>query len=301
MNKKLKGSIFVFLGACSFGVLSTIVKTAYSHGYTLGEVTAAQTLLGMITLWIFFFIGKIRTGKNEKKEHTPYWQMLLAGACTGLVGIFYYKCVSLIPASVAIILLMQNVWMSIIIEKFLFKKNPGRKQIISVILVLAGTVLAAGIFKNGIEMDFRGLLYGLLAAFSYSIFMIANGRLGNDLSVSHKSALMVTGACLITMILFPPVTLAEKLISGGLLSWGYALALFGMIIPPFLFAKGVPMTGVALSAILGSAELPVAVLASSVFLKEDVSIVQLTGVVIILFAVIYPNSDFSRKAKLKSF
>ena len=39
MNQKLRGGIFVFLGACSFGVLSTIVKTAYGEGFNVGQIT----------------------------------------------------------------------------------------------------------------------------------------------------------------------------------------------------------------------------------------------------------------------
>ena len=53
MNKKLKGGILVFLGACSFGVLSTIVKTAYGEGFVVGEITGSQTFFGFLFLWNF--------------------------------------------------------------------------------------------------------------------------------------------------------------------------------------------------------------------------------------------------------
>ena len=57
MNRnKFTGGIFVFLGACSFGVLSTIVKNAYKEGYTLGQITGSQAFLGMVMLWILYFL-----------------------------------------------------------------------------------------------------------------------------------------------------------------------------------------------------------------------------------------------------
>ena len=52
MKQRFCGGALVFLGACSFGVLSSIVKTAYKAGYTLGQVTGVQNLFGMLMLWI---------------------------------------------------------------------------------------------------------------------------------------------------------------------------------------------------------------------------------------------------------
>lgn len=304
MSSKLKGSIFVFFGACSFGILSTIVKTAYSHGYVLRDVVDSQVFIGMVTLWTLYTISLIRknrTNENVNKaevtiqENLPFWKnpvvwkLLASGVFTGLVGIFYYQCVKLIPASIAIILLMQNVWMSILIEFLVFKKKPSRVQVIAMCLVLGGTVLAAGLLESRVQMDPKGIVFGLLAAFSYSIFILSSGRIGNDLPVAKKSALMITGSCIATFILFPPVTMFGMWFTGGLFPWGLALALFGTIIPPFLFSKGVPMTGVSLGSILGSAELPVAVLASAVVLHEVVSIWQVLGVAIILSAIVLTN------------
>lgn len=296
MNSKLKGSAFVFLGACSFGILSTIVKTAYSHGFELGDVTGSQTFFGMSILWLFYLIGRLKKKKQcddsetiVSKKKSPAWKILVAGIFTGLVGIFYYKCVSLIPASVAIILLMQNVWISILIERLVFKKSPSKIQVLAMVIVLAGTVLAAGLFEGHIQIEPMGFVYGLLAALSYSIFIITSGRVGNDYAVVHKSALMITGACAITFILFPPITLFSKIFCGGLFPWGFALAVFGTVIPPFLFSKGVPMTGVSLGSILGAAELPVAVIASSIVLSEYVSPLQIVGVLAILSAIIISN------------
>jgi len=56
MKDKFLGSLLVLLGACSFGVLSSIVKTAYQDGYKLGEVTGIQCFLGMLMLWSIHFI-----------------------------------------------------------------------------------------------------------------------------------------------------------------------------------------------------------------------------------------------------
>ncbi len=51
IEMKFKGLILVSLGACSYGILSTLVVLAYRAGYSLNDVIGSQTVLGAILLW----------------------------------------------------------------------------------------------------------------------------------------------------------------------------------------------------------------------------------------------------------
>lgn len=294
MNQKLKGGVFVFLGACSFGILSTIVKTAYGEGCNVGQVTGTQSMFGMMMLWIVYlsqkYFAKIAPVQNDEdgkpyKNPTSIWKVILAGSFTGLVGVFYYQAVSLIPASIAIILLMQYLWISIVIEWVVFKKKPHKMQIIAAIIVFVGTLFAGGIFNESLQLNSKGIVFGFLAAISYSIFLMTSGRIGNEYPVFKKSALMITGSMILTWIIFPPLFFIDGTLIGGLYKWGLALALLGTVVPPLFFSIGVPKVGVSLGAILSAAELPVAVLASYFILQEDVQALQWLGVVLILMAI----------------
>ncbi len=328
MNRnKFTGGIFVFLGACSFGVLSTIVKNAYEEGYTLGQITGSQAFLGMVMLWALYSLQKflfgagnrtplgaagnassgriVRSGEqflrslagdNSSPGRTAWWKVAFAGIFTGLVGIFYYQCVKLLPASIAIILLMQYLWISILIEAVLFRKKSHRMQLIAASIVLVGTVFAAGIFNEAVTLNIKGIGFGLLAAFCYALFLIASGRVGNDLPVLKKGALMITGSCIVTWMIFPPLFLFDGLFFDGLYKWGLMLALLGTVIPPLFFSFGMPRTGVSLGAILSAAELPVAVVSSSFILQENVQALQWVGVFLILFAIVLTNIKFRRTA-----
>lgn len=287
----LKGIILVFLGACSYGVLSTFVKFAYQDGYTLGDVTGTQAFFGAIGLWTLFYLRKAMSRKpNNYKEKTPSYKLLLAGICSGLVSIFYYQSVKLVPNSIAIILLMQFIWIGILMEYFIFKKKITNVQVLSILLVLGGTALASGIFASALKtINVYGIVYGLLAAVCYAGFIMLNGRLGNDYRPIKKAALMVTGSCIFIFIIFPPVFLINGALTGSLLKWGLLIALFGTVIPPLCYAIGVPKTGLALSSILSAAELPVAVLLSALFLHEHVSASRWFGVAVILTAIAISN------------
>lgn len=286
-----KNVLLVFLGACSFGILSTFVKIAYSEGYTVGEVTGAQVFFGMSVLWIIYGTGKaLGFFSIDKGEKDPIWKLLLSGLSTGSVSILYYICVESIPASIAIILLMQFIWMSVLIEFVVFRAKPSRLQILSVILVLGGTALAAGIFnQQAFDLSFKGIIFGLLAAFAYAIFLIVNGRVGNTYPAVQKSALMLTGSCILVFIVFPPTFLFSGVLAQGLWFWGVLLSTFGTVLPPLFYAIGIPKVGIPLSSILSAVELPVAVGMSYFLLSEPVSGLQWLGVIIILLAIIWPN------------
>ncbi|WP_294612116.1 DMT family transporter [uncultured Gilliamella sp.] len=299
MKEQFLGGFLVFLGACSFGVLSSIVKTAYRAGYTLGQVTGVQCFFGMLMLWglhlIFSSINKKKTNANKHKQITKKWKVIIVGIFPGLVGICYYQCVQLVPASIAIILLMQYLWISVIIDFVVFKNKPSKLQLLAVFVIIVGSCLAAGIFNNEIRLNLKGCAFGFLAALMYTLFISTSSKIGNELPKLEKSALMISGACIITFLIFPPLFFFKLNISDQIYQLGFLLALLGTVIPPFLFSVGIPKIGISLSAILSAAELPVAVMSSYFYLKESVYSTQWFGVIIILFAIALPNLKHLKK------
>ncbi|KFA59393.1 multidrug transporter [Gilliamella sp. Choc4-2] len=300
MKEKFLGSFLVFLGACSFGVLSSIVKTAYKAGYSLGEVTGIQCFLGMIILWsIHLFVKKISKTKidqSTKKPLTKKWKVCSVGIFPGLVGICYYQCVQLVPASIAIVLLMQYLWLSVIIDFVVFKNKPTIIQLFTISMIIIGSCLSTGIFNQDIHLNLTGCFFGFLAALMYSLFIITSSNIGNDLPKLEKSALMITGACIITFLIFPPLFFFKLPIDDQLYQLGFLLSLLGTVLPPFLFSVGMPKIGISLSAILSTAELPIAVTCSYFYLKEPVLFNEWVGVIIIMLAITLSNLKHLKKS-----
>ena len=179
MTKKnvLKGVFLVGLGATSYGMLATFVKMAYDEGYTTAEVTVSQFILGILGILL------INTFQKAKKRDTVVkasqkniFHLMLAGTSLGLTSVFYYLTVKFIPVSIAIVLLMQTVWIGVLLEMILDKKIPSIKKIISVLIVLIGTVLATNIIKTEIQLDWRGIVLGLLSATSFTTTMFTANR-----------------------------------------------------------------------------------------------------------------------------
>ena len=312
----MKYLLSVLFGAISYGVLSTIVVLAYGEGYQLGEVVGTQLLTGCILAWILAWYTKGREQRKGLKDNVKSannlgevspkltWKhrllLMLAGTPTAITGLLYYQSLRYIPASLAIILLFQFTWMSVLIQTVSKRQRPNGVMLFTLVLLFGGTIMAAGIIEQGgTEFQMIGIVLGLLAAVSYTLFILVSGKAVTFIHPAYRSAWMITGGLILVFILFPPYFLFNGLLWGQLLLFGFLLGLFGAFIPPVLFAIGVPRIGESMAGILGAAELPVAVLLSSFVLHEHVSMLQWGGVVLVLLGVMFPELYKLRSANVR--
>ena len=293
-NNVLKGVFLVGLGATSYGMLATFVKIAYGEGFTTPEVTIAQFVYGITGMLLINMFQKAKKGndvvKASKKNIT---QLMLAGTSLGMTSIFYYLAVKYIPVSIAIVLLMQTVWMGVLFEMILEKKLPSTQKIISVIIVLFGTALATNLIQSKVELDWRGIVLGLLAATSFTTTMFTANRVATHVSSAQRSLFMLLGGAVIVTG-FAIATQTTPFNFEIFMKWGIILALFGTIIPPLLFNAGFPLTGIGLGSIVSALELPVSVLMAYFLLNEKVILLQWVGIVLIILAIVIMNVNFKK-------
>ncbi|SIS76939.1 Threonine/homoserine efflux transporter RhtA [Kaistella chaponensis] len=321
MEKKsiFKGVLFVAMGASIFGMLATFVKLSYRDGFTTSEVTTAQFVLGLLGLLILNGIQTKTAKKNLAKPTAKEVRILmLAGTSLGCTSLFYYLSVQYINVSIAIVLLMQSVWFSVVVESFISRKFPNLKKIIATSIVLAGTFLATNLINLDVTLDWHGVFWGLMAAASFTATMFTSNTLATHIPVLRKSLIMLSGGAIIVFVFlffaqigplhfdflkslylnFTDNTEHIKPFDFSIFyTYGFVLALFGTIIPPILFNLGFPKTGLGLGSIISSLELPVSVTMAFVLLGEEVIVIQWVGIILILFAIVLMNLP-SRKNKL---
>ena len=319
MEKKnmLKGVLYVALGASIFGMLATFVKLSYQDGYTTSEVTTAQFVLGLTGLLILNLIQR-KTSKQPLAQPTSreIKMLMLAGTSLGCTSLFYYLCVQYINVSIAIVLLMQSVWFSVVVESVISKKFPNAKKVVATIIVLIGTFFATNMINLDVKLDLHGIFWGLMAAASFSITMFTSNKIATHIPVLKKSLIMLSGGAVIIFIFlffaqigplhfdvlkefylnFTDNTAHIKPFNFSIFyTYGFILALFGTIIPPTLFNLGFPKTGLGLGSIISSIELPVSVTMAFILLGEQVILIQWMGIILILFAIVLMNLPSKKK------
>jgi drug/metabolite transporter (DMT)-like permease len=288
-NTILKGSAFVALGACSYGMLATFVKMAYQEGFSLAEVTLSQYSLGVAGLFILSIFQKRNAQqKTETSRAKGILTLTVAGTSLGLTSIFYYMSVQFVSVSIGIVLLMQTVWMGVILEMILHKKLPGYGKVLSVLIVLAGTILATNVLEESASLNWTGVAWGMMAAICYTATMYSSNNIALGFAPIRRSLYMVLGGLIVICFIFR-TSLNADFSYEIFLRWGLVLSVFGTILPPLLFTRGMPLTGVGLGAIIASIEIPVSLLMANMVLNESITLLQWGGVILILLAVVLAN------------
>jgi len=287
-NNLLKGVLLVGLGASSYGMLATFVKLAYQENYTAAEVTTAQFVYGIIGLLLINLFQKVKNNNTIKASKKQRFQLMFAGTSLGLTSVFYYLAVKYIPVSIAIVLLMQTVWMGVILEIILEKKLPSKQKTLAVFIVLLGTLLATNILKNNLNIDWRGIIWGMLAAASFTTTMFTANKIAIGISSAQRSLYMLFGGAIIVFC-FAIFTQNTPFQFEIFMKWGIVLALFGTIIPPILMNAGFPKTGLGIGSIVSTLELPVSVLMAYIIINESVVATQWVGILLIIFAIVFMN------------
>lgn len=252
---------------------------------------------GPLLFWSFLsavvILGIVHVARRNwlRYQHTNWKQIglvIAAGTGSGFTNTFYIQALKLIPVAAAAVMLMQAVWLSVLLGSLIQRRWPSRLQVLSIVLVLVGTVLAAGLFPITEALSPLGLFFGFLAACGYACTMQFTASLGNNLDPMTKTWLLCFGAFLLISIVWGP-QITTSPVTWPTLKWGVLIALFSMVFPLVAYSLFMPLLDLGIGPILSSLELPSSIAVAFILLGETVSGLQMVGVLIIITAVVLPN------------
>ena len=304
--------LLVFIGGISFGPLSPFVKIAYTEGYSSVSMIFAQYGGGWLCLFILvaiFTLCRILTGKkngindgasqrsqpsqpSQTSVKTRLKDCLLIFAC-GLSIALCSSCnifaLNTISVSLAVLLLFQFIWMGVIIQCTVKRSLPSKETLISVLLLVIGTVLASGVLIAGTVFELIGVLFGLGSALFFAIYVFLIGHVAVKIHPVYRSFLVMSMALLSILAIFG-LSLAENAaqIDTGLFRYAMIIGLFGCAIPMFLSAIATPKISTGAATILSSSELPATIICAVIIIHESVTAFQWVGVSLIFLGIAYP-------------
>ncbi|MBC8080534.1 MAG: DMT family transporter [Gorillibacterium sp.] len=284
MNKRWVNIMLILFGAASYGLLSPAVKLAYRDGWQGPHITTSQMTMGTVLVWLLVVVMP-RTWSNPFRG--PWIKLALNGIIgLALTNLLLNAALTEIDATLAIVLLFQFTWITVLLDAWSKKRLPSRWQWISISIILLGTILAVGISGIGLaHVSLKGIALGLASAFTYSFLLFFTGRIETTLHPLMKSAFMLTAALPIIYIFQPPDFLFQP--GGGtLILWGLLLGVLGQVLPTIFFNIGIPKVGSSLSAMLGAVELPVTMVTALLLLGERITLLQWVGMLFIIAGIL---------------
>lgn len=281
MNRTLLYSLLVFVAGSSYGFIVPIVKTASESGIYPHTFLPLQYWTALLVCLAIVLGKRIRLRFPKQLG-----ALTLLGFFTGGTSICYYTAVTLLPASAALTLLFQYIWISVLIECFHQRKLPARSTVIAIVIVLVGTVFATGLLDGGAEtLDPMGVAFGCGSAIFYALYLYCSGRVATTQPTIVRTMMLAVGGMIITSIVsFDAYTTALP----DTATWPYTLvlALLGILLPTTLINFASPRLTAGMVSIMASSELPVGILSAWIIVGDQPSALVLFGAALVFAGII---------------
>ena len=259
-----------------------------------GMLACLRGLIGTVFLVLFLCARKQRPDLKLIKQHLPL--LCLSGALIGINWILLFEAYRYTTVATATLCYYMAPVFVILAAALFFKERMTPLKWICVAVALLGMVLVSGILKGetGGSGNIKGVLLGLGAAVLYAVVVLIN-RTFSGVPAIERTVFQLGSAA---AVLIPYVLLAEDTasvqLSGrtvllvlliGILHTGVAYLLY------FASMDGLKIQTVALFSYIDPV---VAVLLSTLLLKEDIGPAGWIGAVLILGATLVNELSDSR-------
>ncbi|MCY0899322.1 MAG: DMT family transporter [Firmicutes bacterium] len=267
----------LLMAGASYGFVTILVKWGTLHGLAVAQLTVFQYVVPLLAFGIWHGLTRRRTNGGAKQGDD--W---LIGGLMAATAISYYQCIRWLNPQVAVILLFQFVWMAPVITWLFARRSLVAQQWISVVVILAGTVLVnwpLEAARHGATV--RGIIFGFGAALSYALTILLYSRTTENHRIQDRGSIVAFIGLLVALAVYRPYRFLANLSVHHailLIATSGLIGIFGLMLPVALASYGAATLGSTTSTILSSVELPVTVGLSVVVLHEPLSLWHAVGI-----------------------
>jgi len=294
MQSRIKGVSAALASAIFLGMAPVFGKQAINLGMPPLGVVALRTSLAALLLFLVILLFR-------KKYLYIYpaglLGCLLAGGINGLGSLLYYSALGRIDASVGQLLysfypLFVMLWMMA-----LDNQHPSRLTLIRLLLTLPALFLI--LQANNKSVDLLGVMMMLGASLLYALHLPINQRVLLDMPTPTVTlyTLLAMSAVVIPAYIFSGNSIIPSIQSAWGAVLGLSLVTFFSRLTLFM---GVKHLGGMQVALLGLSELLVTLILSHLWLGESLSLIQWSGVILLLISLTMVAGEKTPVQRLKT-
>lgn len=287
-RQKIIGIMFAFVAAIGFSAKAVMVKLAYV------DAVDAITLLALRMAFSipFFLIVAAFANRNKRSEPLTAKDKLQVIAL-GLIGYYlasYLDFLGLqyISAGLERLILFLYPTMVVIISALVFRHRISRAVLIALLISYAGIAL---VFLHDMRVLQHDALSGSVLVFgsalAYATYLVGAGQLIARIGATRFTAYVMTVACVACLVQFAVThRLADLDLPARVYGLSVAMALFSTVLPAFMIATAMRRIGSVHTSMIGSIGPVSTIYLAYVFLGERLSLVQITGSILVLAGVL---------------
>ena len=283
------GTLFVIIAGSLWGAMGIFVRGLAKCGLSSIDICFVRMVTAVVLMTIYFLLFKRDALKIKIKD---IW--VFAG--TGILsltffGYCYFTTIQMTSMSVAAVLLYTSPVFVLLLSAVLFKEKITKKKVVCVIIAIIGCCFVSGLLGgNGANLPLIGILIGLGSGLGYGLYSIF-GRFAINkgygaLTVTYYSFLFSAVALI---FLTKPVEIIEKLSTGDVyinICYVIGTSIVVTILPYIFYTLGLTKIENSHAAVIACIEPIMATVLGFVIYHEVLSISEITGVVLVLIAII---------------
>jgi drug/metabolite transporter (DMT)-like permease len=271
------------LGALAIAFSSILVRLSHASPSTAAIFRCAYALpvLGALAVW-----EDRRFGARSWPDRRA---ALAAGVFFAADLLLWHHSIEDVGAGLATVLANVQVVLVPLVAWALLSERPSRRVLVAVALALGGVLLISGALEHGAygANPGRGAVFGLGAGIAYVGFLLLLRRGGVDLrrpaGPLFDATLVSAVLCVVAGSIIGDARLVPRWPGAG---WLIVLALTSQVLGWLLITVSLPRLPAALTSIILCVQPIGSVALGAMIFGEAPSVLQLTGVAVVLGAVV---------------
>lgn len=277
-RRTVTGVFYTLASAACFASMAIFARMAYASGIDTPTLLLLRFTMAAVLMWTLLL------AKGLKLPRGRGMVMLLAMGSVGYAGQAFSFFTALTLASAGLVSLLLYLYPAIvtILARLVFRHPLTRLQIVAVAVALVGSVLTIGKAGDGKPL---GIFFGLLAAFIYSIYILAGSRFPKDVTPT-ASTTIITSAAAVTYGIVVAIKGFHPPATGTGWFAVVAIAIICTVLAILFFFEGLERVGAVRASVFSTLEPVFTVALAAVILGEAITPMRVMGGALIVGAVL---------------
>lgn len=283
------GILLVLIAGTLWGTMGVFVNYFNAIGMSSVDIAGTRVIVGVILVSGF---ALLRDRSLFRIKRQDIWCFLGSGIVSlMLFTVCYFRTITLSSMSVAAILLYTSPVFVILLSLIIFKEKLTLRKAVSCIVCVVGCTFVAGIIGTDTSIGLMAFALGITSGIAYALYSIFS----RFALIRGYASLTIT----IYTFLFAAFGLSFFVDFGKIATLVtdnsqnvVMIILLGLVtasLPYLLYTMGLERLESGKAAVIAAIEPVVATIIGSVFYKDNLSLIQFTGIALVLFSIAIQN------------
>ena len=279
-------TVMVGGAAALWGCIGIFTEYLTEGGFTSLQIVTLRAVMAAMLLFIILWLRdpsllRIRPADFRYFVGTGVLSVTFFNWC-------YFTAINVTSLSVAVILLYTGPAFVVLLSALLFRERITLRKAVSLAFTFAGVVLVTGVFPAGFsEFSFYGILVGLGSGFGYALYSIFSKfalKKFRPLTIIFYTFLFAS----IFLIPFSWIVSPEwpaQTFTAESLGVVLGMGLFPTVLAYLLYTEGLNRMEAGSASITAMIEPATAATLGIFLFGEEIRLLQVTGILLVLFSV----------------